>query len=300
MKIFLLTAACILYHASLGQTKMVMTVKEIKSEILGYAMDPDGSGNKQSISLFGPMQNSYAIFQYAYQSTDPINSIVVVVSNPGSSEITIKLSDVTVYAIKEYVSAYSNGIFNISSTGNANTELKCKFKKIEIQQGSAADNQGMDNESTSIKNKDAADLQKPWDIVMDSAVTGIGGTIFMQLPKSLSYSTHMEFYEASDSTKRVASWFGNNKARLKPGLYDVVVDDKYTIRNVPVETGKRTRLRMGVFKVTSYGTVEIESSNHQKFSTAGPFSKLLPEGTYYINGKKKFPVVIKDGEVTEL
>lgn len=110
----------------------------------------------------------------------------------------------------------------------------------------------------------------------------------------------MEFYDAGDAKKPVASWFGNNKAKLLPGLYDIVVDKKYTIKNVPVELGKQTRLKMGVFMVSGYSSFEIENSNHQKFTYASPFKILLPEGTYYINGKKKTPVVIKDGELTEL
>jgi hypothetical protein len=120
------------------------------------------------------------------------------------------------------------------------------------------------------------------------------------MPKDLKFQTHINFYQAGDRKNHLAGWFGNNTAKLLPGLYDADVDDKYTIANVPVEAGKQTRLKMGVFKVTTYGSVEIENSAHQKFSTAGPFTKLLPEGTYYINGNKKIPIVIRDGQLTEL
>jgi hypothetical protein len=144
-----------------------------------------------------------------------------------------------------------------------------------------------------------AEMQQSWEMKMDSSVTGLGGAIIMQLPKGLAYNTHIKIFEAGETKKIAASWFGNNAAKLLPGLYDVVVDDDYTIRNVPVEAGKKTRLKMGVFKITNYGTVEIENSN-QKFSRGGPFSMLLPEGTYYLNGNKKVPVVIKDGQLTAL
>ena len=86
-----------------------------------------------------------------------------------------------------------------------------------------------------------------------------------------------------------------------PGLYDVVIDSRDTLKNVPVELGKQTRLKMGVFMVSGYTSPTIEnSSTHQKFTYGAPFKILLPAGTYYLNGNKKVPIVIKDGELTEL
>ena len=143
---------------------------------------------------------------------------------------------------------------------------------------------------------------QPWEIKMDATIKGIGGEITMQIPNKLGGRTHMEFYIAGDTKNRVASWFGNNEAKLLPGLYDIVVDGRYTIKNVPVELGKQTRLKMGVFSVSGYGSSPVieNSSSHQKFSYSPPFTILLPEGTYYLNGKKNIPIVIKDGELTEL
>lgn len=142
--------------------------------------------------------------------------------------------------------------------------------------------------------------KQPWDIQMDSSLTGIGGQITMEIPKGAKFQTHIKIFEAGDTKKIAASWFGNNKTKLLPGLYDVVVDDKYIVKNVPVEADKKTRLRMGVLQISSYGSVQIENSELQKFSRGGPFSMLLPEGTYYLNGNKKTPIVIKDGSLTEL
>ena len=280
-----------------SQAKMIMTVKDQKCDILGYTMDPEASGNKQSISIFGPMQNTDAIFQYAYESANPINTIVILITDPASHNNTIiTLTNTTVYGFKKYLSSYSNGIFNVSSSGNSNTELKCKFEKIEIRQGST----NQDDKNINTKNTKAA-FQQAWEMKMDSTVTGIGGEIIMQLPKGLSYSTHMEFYEAGDAKKRVASWFGNNHAKLLPGLYNIVVDNKYTIANVPVEQGKETILHMGVLQWSGYGTVTLENADHQKFSYAPPFKIVLPEGTYYIVGKKQpNTIVIANGNLTAL
>jgi hypothetical protein len=299
MKIILTAALLFLYNLSFGQTRMTITVKDQQCDILGYTMDPDASGNKQSISLFGPMQNADVIFQMAYQTAVPISTISISVKDAATSDnTTIKLFDVTVYGLKQYLSSYSSGAFSVSPSGNANTELKCKFKRIEIHQGTSSNNQENNNDKNSMRNVNA-EMQQSWEMKMDSSTTGVGGAITMQLPKGLGYTTHIEFYEAGDTKKRVASWFGNNESRLLPGSYDIVVDGKYTIKNVPVEAGKKTRLKMGVFKVTNYGTIEIENSS-QKFSRGGPFSMLLPEGTYYLNGNKKTPIVIKDGNLTQL
>jgi hypothetical protein len=201
-----------------------------------------------------------------------------------------------VYAIKQYLSNYTNGSFIVSSSGQMNAEIKCRFDKIVTQQGGSQKvpmtdpgNLAMDNMTT-----------QKWEVRTDPNVTGVGGKVSLQLPEGTNYHTHLEFFDAADTKNRVASWFGNNENDLLPGQYNVMVDGKYTIRNVPVEKGKTTRLKMGVFTVGNYGGVQIENSDHEKFSYSGPFSILLPEGTYYINGKKDHPVLIKDGTVTKL
>ncbi len=122
----------------------------------------------------------------------------------------------------------------------------------------------------------------------------------MQIPKDVRFNTHMLFYNAGDTKKMMASWFGNNKAKLLPGSYDIVVDEKYTIKNVPVEQGKQTRLLMGVLQWSSYGTITLENASHQKISYAAPFKIVLPAGTYTIVGKKApNTFVITDGKLTE-
>ena len=147
----------------------------------------------------------------------------------------------------------------------------------------------------------AASSYKPWEIKPDPTIKGIGGEISMQLPKFNGFNTHLEFFNAGEKTNRQASWFGNNKAKLLPGMYDVVIDSRDTIKNVPVELGKQTRLKMGVFMVSGYSKANLENtSTHQKFTYGAPFKILLPEGTYYLNGRKKTPIYIKDGELTEL
>lgn len=140
-----------------------------------------------------------------------------------------------------------------------------------------------------------------WEIKLDPALKGLGGEVIMQIPKEIRFNTHMKFFNAGDTKKMVASWFGNNKADLMEGNYDIVVDDKYTIKNVPVEKGKQTILHIGVLQWSGYGTVTLENADHQKFSYAPPFKIVLPEGTYYIVGKKQpNTIVITNGQLTAL
>lgn len=148
---------------------------------------------------------------------------------------------------------------------------------------------------------DKSGSQAMWDMQPDPTLKGLTGEVTMQIPKEVQFNTHMEFYEAGDNNKSVASWFGNNKAKLLPGLYDILIDKKYTIKNVPVEQGKQTRLLMGVLQWSGYGSILLEDANHQKFSYGAPFKKVLPVGTYTIVGKKQKPNTfeIVDGKLTE-
>ena len=275
---------------------MIMTVKDQKCDILGYAMDPDGSGNKQSISLLGPMQNAETIFQLSYASGNPIGNIVISITNPSSAEnTTITLTDVTVYGIKEYLSNYSNGIFNISSNGNANTELKCRFNKIEFQSGSGT---GSSNEKGNIQSGNLKDhTDQKWEMQTDPSLTGVTGQLVLQMPKEIPIISHLQAFAAGD-TKAAASWFGNNKSNLMPGTYDIVIE-KYKLSNVPIEKGKTTRLKVGLLNFTPRQSVTIVDGNQQKFTMAGPFKIVLPVGTYYIDGKKDQAFVMKDGEQTD-
>ena len=136
-----------------------------------------------------------------------------------------------------------------------------------------------------------------WEVLNDSAYSGPLGTIYVQMPRDIKFMSHLQVYKNGE-TRPVASWFGNNSNRLFPGDYDVVVE-KYRVSHVPVEKGKITRLKMGILAFSPRQSVQLVDQNKQSFSMAGPFRIALPEGTYYLNGKKDQAIVIRDGEVTE-
>jgi hypothetical protein len=298
MKNFLLPALFLFsYSHSISQSKITITVNGKHDDIFGYAMNPDGSDIK-SISIFGGMQNLTSVLQMSYMGGTAIPSVIISETGATAADsVIIRLTNVTVYGLKQYASDYTNGSFTLSSSGNVNTEIRCRFQSMHIQQSSGSQQiHVIDPGKIAINNM----ASQKWEMQTDASVTGLGGKVTLQLPDGTSYHTHLEFYDVADNKTRVASWFGNNENNLLPGSYNVVVDGKYTIRNVPVEKGKTTRLKMGIFSVDNYGGVQIENSDHEKFSYSGPFSILLPEGTYFINGRKDHPVFIKDGTVTKL
>ena len=294
---FLLATITLLGNCLFAQSGMIMTVKDRKCDILGYTMDPEGSGNKQSISLLGSMQNAEAIFQMSYETGNTIGNIVISISDPSSPEPnTITLTDVTVYGIKAYLSNYTNGIFNISSNGNVNTEIKCKFKEIGIHavgSGTGSLNEKGNIQSENLKSQTA----QKWEIKSDSTLTGITGQLVLELPKEIAVASHLQAFLTGE-TKPAISWFGNKKDKLMPGTYDIVLE-KYRLNNVRIEKGKTTRLKVGVLNFSARQGVTIVDSNQQKFSMAGPFRIALPVGIYTINGNKEMAFTIKDGEQTK-
>ena len=271
-----------------GQTKT--------NGILGYTMDPDNKGDKQTISLIGTMENSIVDFQMSFQSGNPISSVAFILSDPNpNNTLYIKINGAVVFGLKQFSSEYSSGIFKVSPSGTVYTEVKIKFKSIFLEKNA-------DQPKNNIQNINPlkSGTTQSWMIQSDPTIKGIGGIITMQIPKQIGFHTHMEFFNADDNKKVVASWFGNNTAKLLPGNYNILVDKKYTIYNVPVELGKQTRLKMGVFKIGGFGTFTLENSDHNKFSYGAPVSIILPEGTYHMMDKKLTPIYIKDGELTEL
>jgi hypothetical protein len=138
--------------------------------------------------------------------------------------------------------------------------------------------------------------QPMWEILPDKTLTGVTGQLLLQMPVNIGYA-HLKVFKSGD-TKMAASLFGNSKSKLLPGNYDVMMG-KYSIKNVPIEVGKTTRLKMGILNYSPRGSVQIVDGNNQKIGMAGPFKIALPPGTYYIDGKKEHSFVIKDAEVTE-
>ncbi len=287
MKTFLFLLSALFSASSFSQTKMVMTIEGKQNELLGYTMDPDGSGDGKSISLLGSVQNSLPALQLSYASGNPISSIYISIAEPGKPFTSITLTDATIYAIKGYTSTYTNGVFSISSGATLNTEIKCKYKKIEMKQGDAAIN----DDIPGIKEKN------PWEIRADDKLKGMSGQLRYHMPDFASYA-HTEVFKAGTKEK-TGNFFGNGHLDLLPGKYDILLG-KYRISNIPVEKGKITLLKLGGFNYSNYGSVDIADENNQHISHAGPFKILLPPGTYYLNGDRKKPIVIKDGEITTL
>ena len=213
----------------------------------------------------------------------------IISSSPWSLYDSSKINTVYTSTVPKIVE-FPVGIYQLEINGNS--------QQIEIKDGQTLQ---YGDSSQAPQTQKLNKSYQPWEIKPDLTIKGMGGEVTLEIPKGLRYNTNLEFFNAGEKTNRQASWFGNNKAKLLPGMYDVVIDSRDTIKNVPVELGKQTRLKMGVFMVSGYSDANLENSTtHQKFTYGAPFKILLPEGTYYLNKNKKVPIVIKDGELTEL
>ena len=124
---------------SFAQAKMVMSMDGKESDILGYSLEPS-TGSAKEISLFGPMQNASITFQFDVASSKIIPALNITTTDANTGTTTIKLLNVTVLDFKQYNSTYANGIFEITSGGSLNSEVKCKYEKIEIITGASKNN----------------------------------------------------------------------------------------------------------------------------------------------------------------
>ncbi|NWG28516.1 MAG: hypothetical protein HXY48_08280 [Ignavibacteriaceae bacterium] len=89
---------------------------------------------------------------------------------------------------------------------------------------------------------------------------------------------------------------------LAPGLYNFRLNT-ITVKNVPIEKGKETRLKVGYINIVSEGRWELRSEDKEKFQTSGDKQKklVLPVGNYHLKlGEQLFPIKINDGETIEM
>ena len=89
---------------------------------------------------------------------------------------------------------------------------------------------------------------------------------------------------------------------LAPGMYYFRLNT-ITVKDVPIEKGKETRLKAGILNIVSEGRWEIRSEDKSKFHTTGnkPKKMALPVGSYQLKlGEQFFPLVIKDRETVEM
>jgi hypothetical protein len=220
----------------------------------------------------------------------------------GLSQTRIKAGALNIISNSPWTLYDSNKVNNLYSyVGSKKVEFPRGVYQLEIN-GTTQQIKIIDGATLQIGDTSQAQTQKlntgtqPWEILTDNTLTGATGQLVIQMPANIAYA-HLKVFESGD-TKMVASLFGNGKSKLIPGNYDLMLD-KYSIKNVPIEVGKTTRLKIGRLNYSPQGSVRIVDANKQEFSMAGPFKIALPPGTYYIDGKKEHSFVIKDGEVTE-
>jgi len=136
----------------LSQTKMILTLDGKESDLFGYSLDPS-SGSSKEITMFGPMQNAGQDLQFDFVSGKLVPAVDITITDAVTGTSAITLKNVTVLSVKQFISSYSNGGFTVSPGGNVNTEVKCKYEKIEIS-NSAATNSGKPGNVNTLAKKD--------------------------------------------------------------------------------------------------------------------------------------------------
>ena len=83
---------------------------------------------------------------------------------------------------------------------------------------------------------------------------------------------------------------------IEPGVYLLKLN-VIPVENVPVETGKETRLKTGVLNIVTPGDWEIYDEAKKKFYTSGnkPKKLAMPAGIYQLEFEKAvYRIVIKE------
>ncbi|MBI1343597.1 MAG: hypothetical protein GC171_11740 [Terrimonas sp.] len=274
---------------SSAQSKMIMLLDGKESDLLGYSMEPSTGATKE-IRLFGPLQNAILAFQSGLASAKTIPAISITTSDINTGTTTIKLLNVTVLDLKQYNSTYKNGIFEITSGGNMNTEVRCKYGNIEMANGASKTMSSSEN----IKGLATYEMKK------NPSMKGATGRLILQLPADAEFS--MNKVLASGDKKYIGHFFRGDNIGLFPGNYDVYIYGAI-VSNVEIQKGMETRIKAGVLNLTDALLYRVYGPNGKTWVEMfkGPKKIGLPVGTYSIsvNNGQTQDIAIKDGEETE-
>jgi type VI protein secretion system component Hcp len=278
-------------NALLAQTKMILTLDGKESDIFGYSLDPS-TGSAKEISMFGPMQNAAPVFQSNFMSGKPLPAVNISITDAAAGASTINLTGVMVLAIKQYISTYSNGSFTVAPGGNVNTEVKCKYEKIEIKTGAPINI----NKPENVNILSQTNEQK-W-VISNASIKGATGKISVTLPADAE--CEIKIYDPADN-KFLGSFKKSDAIILFPGTYKVKVSNA-DVNDVPVRQGMETRLKAGILSLASPVDYKLYDLTKKTFfgSYKGPKKIGLPVGIYQLSLNERFQqIVIKDGETLE-
>ncbi len=284
------------YCLSFAQSKMVMTVDNKQCDILGYTLN-SSPGSSKEIDIFGPIQNATTVFSEAFASSDPIPEVELDISDQNSGETTIKLSQVTVKEMQEYVSDYSNGMFIVASGGTPNTEVKCQYEKIEIISNSSGNKNDLQKTDVLMNNPLSSNISEDKWQIKAADIKGVNGKVSVSLPDDVKQE--IKVYSSADN-KYLGTFEKKKTILLFPGNYNVSISNA-PIEKVPVQKAMDTRLKAGILNLTSTANYQVYDSSKKYLGTfKGPVKVGLPVGNFQLSLNNKFvPVTIKDREIID-
>jgi len=297
--ISLLPVTTILFLCSItlsAQTKMILSMDGKQSDLFGYVLD-EPSGNSREITMFGPLQNAAQSFEFGLEAGKLLPAVNLTITDAVTGTTAIHLTNLTVLAVKQFISTYTNGSFAISPGGNVNTEVKCRFEKIEIKSGNNTEQKSVKENSALSKFVDR------WELVPNEGLKGMTGRIVVKMPAPSRVL--MKIYKTGDM-KQSDTWHESNFANKDnmasgnylPGYYDIAIWNE-RLDSIRVESGNDTRLKVGVLDVNLKGTWRILDENKKELYHLSLHEKvLLPVGNYFVaTGIIEQPVTVKDGEI---
>ena len=284
------------HYLTLAQSKMVMTVDNKECDILGYTLN-SSSGSSKEINIFGPIQNATTVFSEAFASSNPIPEVELDISDQNSGETTIKLSQVTVKEVQEYVSDYSNGMFIVSSGGTPNTEVKCQYEKIEIISNSPGNKNDRQKADVLMNNPLSSNISEAKWQIKAGDMKGVNGKVSVSLPDDVKQE--IKVYSSADN-KYLGTFEKGKTILLFPGNYNISISNA-SIEKVPVQKAMDTRLKAGTLNLTSTANYQLYDVSKKYLGTfKGPVKVGLPVGSFQLSLNNQFvPVTIKDGETVD-
>lgn len=137
-----------------------------------------------------------------------------------------------------------------------------------------------------------------WKMIPNPDRVGLG-RIVVQAPEDTE--TYVVIYKAGEEGKLAES----SKSRafdLLPGQYDVKINDGAIVESVPVRQQTDTRIRMGIFSITtdSYWAIFDEDKAVKLFDASSGKKVSFPVGQYSLKVGNVFaPITIHDEQTTQ-
>ena len=280
-----------------AQNKMTVTTNNKTGDIFGYSLNGGTRNSSQTtspagtIDMFGPMQNVNIEFSKALAIGQPIAEIHIdIVGSDLKPVETIKLKSVSVIQIKEYTSAFIDGVFQLSSSGDLNREVNCSCGSIQIQYYT---------DNTGEKIKAPLNKMEKYEMNPDSSLTGTTGRVYLDLPADVQC---VIFIYQVGTNKIIKGSSTDRSFYLAPGKYDISASSA-KMQEVEIQKGMDTRIKAGILNVGSPTTWAIYDENKKIRITGGSGAKKigLPVGNYQLQMSGGFQAVtIKDREIINL